>query len=83
MFVQTKDPNIVKVTGTANCFCGEWRKIKARKYHWCILTRKLIAAGDMCYRPIADSYVIRKQRINADAMAGFIDYDRELGLRER
>lgn len=80
MFRQTKDPNIVMVTGTANCHCGEWRKIRVKKHHWCILTRRFIAAGDFAYRPISDNWTVRKQRMNADAMETFIAYDRNPGL---
>ena len=54
MIIRVED-GLIKVTGTAACFCGLWTRCRARQIATCKLSGKIIAPGDEQYRPITNT----------------------------
>jgi hypothetical protein len=54
---------VVKVTGTAELFCGDWHLTTARKARRCRWSGRQIAAGEECYKPDTGSRYFRDDRM--------------------
>jgi hypothetical protein len=82
MFKKLADENLVEITGTAACCCGEWKRIRVRKHAWCKLSRRFIAKGDLAWTPL-NRTTERDPRIADSAMTDYLAYDAGLCLRRR
>jgi hypothetical protein len=76
MFKQLADGNLVEITRTSACACGIWRRVKARKSTWCILSRRFIKSGDMVWRPHVERNKTKGQRIADAAMQMYLAADK-------
>jgi hypothetical protein len=65
--IRTIEDGLVKVTGTAAIFCGQWSRCRARIPHVCRLSGKAIVVGDLVYRPVTNGFD-RHNRVLADVM---------------